>query len=559
MLLTTDCALDTPESDEHGKLDRYFMVVSKPCIHPQCPETPGFIRGTYESVEVIREIKIPIHTDPLRKVQSSIDLPTDEANAIARNTVNHLAHEAPIRAAQSPNLNGVPEGDITRSSDTALDTSRQQHQRTPETGHEEYETLLEWVMVTRSDPGGSVPRFMVEKGTPAGIAGDAEKFLKWAESKSMQELLEPEDVSTIAKPEISPDEEPVSERNATTPQPLPTKPTLTVTDMSNSNRRVDEEEQPPALPGLYSIITGAYGVAASMFPTAFASVPGDTSPETSISTDDDDDRSSIRTFHSFATGQENLDEAPQEPLERTITNGEEHSIQSSTESTATRSQNALSQHEKELRKLEERQRKTEERLQQAQARALAKRGNDGGASEEDVIAKLREKYNRELAKHEEKHERQMRKLEAKRQAEERKAAERRQKQAEREEKRNLTIELDKVRAERDVARKQIEVLKEQVGDLQSQNTMLVARLGKEGIRLEGGIADVFASSDARKRSSSANHNNNNHNHPQPGRISRASTVLGTPSHQHTSSPLLAPPKTGRSREHSTHAHAEKVA
>jgi hypothetical protein len=39
---------------------------------------------------------------------------------------------------------------------------------------------VEWVMITRSDPGGSVPRFMVERGTPSSIVADASKFLDWA-------------------------------------------------------------------------------------------------------------------------------------------------------------------------------------------------------------------------------------------------------------------------------------------------------------------------------------------------------------------------------------------
>ena len=45
---------------------------------------------------------------------------------------------------------------------------------------EEVEMAIEWLMVTRSDPGGSVPRFMVEKGTPGGIVSDAGRFLKWS-------------------------------------------------------------------------------------------------------------------------------------------------------------------------------------------------------------------------------------------------------------------------------------------------------------------------------------------------------------------------------------------
>ena len=35
-------------------------------------------------------------------------------------------------------------------------------------------------MVTRSDPGGSIPRWMVDKGTPRSVGADAAKFVNWA-------------------------------------------------------------------------------------------------------------------------------------------------------------------------------------------------------------------------------------------------------------------------------------------------------------------------------------------------------------------------------------------
>lgn len=47
------------------------------------------------------------------------------------------------------------------------------------TAHSE-QSPVEWIMITRSDPGGSVPRWMVERGTPGGIVKDAEKFFNWA-------------------------------------------------------------------------------------------------------------------------------------------------------------------------------------------------------------------------------------------------------------------------------------------------------------------------------------------------------------------------------------------
>ncbi|KAL4815236.1 hypothetical protein BDW67DRAFT_164731 [Aspergillus spinulosporus] len=91
---------------------RSWMMVSKPVEHPDAPEGDEYIRGQYESVEMIREILMD-----------------------------------------------------KDGSDTDV----------------EYETNpVEWTMVTRSDPGGTIPRWMVEKGTPKSICTDAAKFLEWA-------------------------------------------------------------------------------------------------------------------------------------------------------------------------------------------------------------------------------------------------------------------------------------------------------------------------------------------------------------------------------------------
>lgn len=50
----------------------------------------------------------------------------------------------------------------------------------PLNGAESDENPVEWIMVTRSDPGGGIPRFLVDRGTPGGIVSDVSKFLDWA-------------------------------------------------------------------------------------------------------------------------------------------------------------------------------------------------------------------------------------------------------------------------------------------------------------------------------------------------------------------------------------------
>lgn len=106
---------------------RYWMMVSKPCAHPDVPPANGYIRGEYESVEFIREI-------PRRK------------------RGNSARGEDKLEGGQ-----GEADGE-----------------------GEEDANPVEWIMVTRSDPGGNIPRWMVEKGTPKSICTDAVKFLDWA-------------------------------------------------------------------------------------------------------------------------------------------------------------------------------------------------------------------------------------------------------------------------------------------------------------------------------------------------------------------------------------------
>ncbi|KAL1961321.1 hypothetical protein VTO42DRAFT_49 [Malbranchea cinnamomea] len=104
---------------------RMFMIVSKPCRHRAAPPRKGFIRGQYESIEFIRELSNA----------------TDDG----------------------------PNGD--EKSD----------------GSDRKAELVEWVMITRSDPGGSIPRWMVEKGTVPSIIDDARKFVEWASREDRED------------------------------------------------------------------------------------------------------------------------------------------------------------------------------------------------------------------------------------------------------------------------------------------------------------------------------------------------------------------------------------
>ncbi|KAF8251872.1 hypothetical protein K440DRAFT_538760, partial [Wilcoxina mikolae CBS 423.85] len=112
---------------------RQFTLISKPVLnHPECDQRSGYVRGTYESVEFIREI--PVTPKSLARCHSTPNVP----------------------AVETPTSPTRPRGK----------TVGQSGENAAEAGEN---CPVDWIMITRSDPGGSVPRWMVERGTPGGI------------------------------------------------------------------------------------------------------------------------------------------------------------------------------------------------------------------------------------------------------------------------------------------------------------------------------------------------------------------------------------------------------
>ncbi|KAL6891388.1 hypothetical protein HDV57DRAFT_507736 [Trichoderma longibrachiatum] len=436
LLLTTD--FEYKPADQDRPL-RQHVIVSKPCLHDECPPRSGIIRGSYESVEMIREV--PVENDQLSSKTSLLS--TD-----------------------------VSSEDIPSS-------SSESRERQP--------MAVEWIMITRSDPGGSVPRFMVEKGTPPGIVGDAAKFVKWVTALA---ALNSKSAESLAKPET-----PTKQAEARTPQndgsprALPMHKARPSEDLKKSKAEIEaerreSEQNMPSSNGIYGIISGVFGAASSVVASGLRTLGSPAESNTSLedleSRDDAESRaaeehdteaeisdisetSSIRTFRSA--------------LERSLT--EEARAQSVAGSDDSKS-HGKQLLEKELKKLQDKRRKLDEKALQMTQRLESKR-RGGKDKDEAVVAKLREKHEKEIAKQEAKYRRELQKLEDKRVREERKAEARRQKAVEQEEKMRLTMELEKTRAERDVALKRVEILLSQVGQLQTQNTMLTAKLGKMGV------------------------------------------------------------------------------
>lgn len=449
-----------------SNLPRQFMVVSKPCSHPDCPQRQGFIRGNYESVEMIREIPID---KPVRRTRSSLDLSREDARPLQEEN-EALTKEAILRSAKkvADNLDnqGRHSKPVSVSFDARSDVGC-------DDTHEKTEMAIEWLMVTRSDPGGSVPRFMVEKGTPGGIVSDAGRLLRWLEALNPESLANSDD--NDFKKEAVAAEAAKHQREADSGAPTSHTKNLL------PDPEAQTEEATPS--GFYGMIAGALGAAgsvvASHVPNPFSVSAKASASDLEEGTDEtvESDTSSI---HSFASARESVEDNDEKGSKETFPVLEAASTASIKSTDSPPRSTKETHHERELRKLQERQRKVHEKLERIKERALARKGDE---SDRDASAaqKLREKHEREIARQEEKYQRELQKLEQKRAAEEKKTIERRRKQTEREEKNNLTMELERARAERDVARKQIDVLLEQIGQLQSQNTMLVARLGKHGL------------------------------------------------------------------------------
>ncbi|OHE95629.1 hypothetical protein CORC01_09061 [Colletotrichum orchidophilum] len=475
LLLSSDFSGGAPQEGARRPL-RTYMIVSKPCIHPDCPERPGFIRGQYESVEIIREIPSD-KPAAITRARSSIDLSQEgvkERQAVAES----MGKEAVLRAAKKvADADGRHRGASVDSAPARDDAGH-----TGEGIEEDATTSIEWLMVTRSDPGGNVPRFLIDRGTPAGIIGDAGKFLKWMTVKSADDFS----TSDSEQEETKQGAKQAESEKVASPMEVAKQPTSNLLPEESAQVRDDSV---PSSNGLYGIISGAFGMAssvvASRLPEGYI-LPGIfTAPSTngSIAEEEEEDESAesdTSSIRSFASAVEKTDEGePVTPPE--VTQPDSMSLHSSGSGGGASVQGAKtsSQHERELRKLQERRQKMQEKINKMQERMSSKRDQDS-QKEATNLAKLREKHEKEMAKQEEKYKRDMQRLEQRREQEQRKAEEKRRKQAEKEEKGNLALELEHVKAERDVALKEIDVLKEQVGQLQSQNTMLVVKLGKMG-------------------------------------------------------------------------------
>ena len=182
---------DDKEGKQKGQRQcRNWVFVSKPCVHPDLASYDGYLRGQYESVEFIREV-LPARDD---KIQGS----GKSAKSVTWSDTNLAQH-------------GEQESQKDKKSRSRISTESptpEKRDEKPDGSVDDDETNpypVEWIMVTRSDPGGSIPRWIIEKGTPKSIWGDTVKFLDWARQDQDQDQETPpresaEDSSKPATP-----------------------------------------------------------------------------------------------------------------------------------------------------------------------------------------------------------------------------------------------------------------------------------------------------------------------------------------------------------------------
>ncbi|KIX06255.1 uncharacterized protein Z518_04230 [Rhinocladiella mackenziei CBS 650.93] len=507
---------------------RHYMIVSKPCNHPQTRPRNGFIRGQYESVEFIREIPRKLKTttsstDLLHLGHHRAPSPSLEKDVLRHNAESHgvpFGHDHDhdnkhLRVDTGGSVHReLSPGSRKRSATVGVPASPVKTQD-PSEPYDPEENPVEWIMITRSDPGGSVPRFMVERGTPSSICADAQKFLDWAcRWEDDQEPLE----KTDSRPDTRRRESFASwEANGTLagireheeslqtieqlPPPVP-KASESQVAIPNREEQPNSIQHPPSSPSHFlTTVTEALDSSATQVGrNQFPNHTPKGSPKLGVSQlngpqdfpklgvlqqadtpNNDDDASSTISTTSFASADSRLvsDEFP--------------SISSKSLSERTESQ-LLVQHDKELAKLSERKAAMDAKFAQ-QREKLSSQANKESEKEQNALKRAEVKHERELKKHEEKYQKEVAKLEWKKKKEDKKLAEKKRKQQDKDEKSRLTRERDEARAELELLKKERDIYSRQIHELQKENMALMARIGK----LEGSGLSVDSSSSGTNR------------------------------------------------------------
>lgn len=458
MVMSSDTVLSDKSAAEvdGGKkhVPRHYMIVSRPVEHPDAPLRSGFVRGHYESVELIREI--PLSTAKSKSTPNLLSPTTDTIH-------ESRARGDTVGSNKSP---GVEHHDRPSSADgesTATHGSTDDPELNP----------VEWIMITRSDPGGGIPRFLVERGTPETMIADVHKFLDWA--CSLESIPHP-DEDLKKQDDMSKKAGGTEEREASiAPTDGVAEESVARTKHQKAAQPISASQQPAAQGGILSNLTHAIDSGLHAYaPAAVTDMVHSHlySPQhvEEMSSEDSSDTSSVASFLS-ANEMRRISTAEQESVRRPTDSVDALSIASGEVSEAASSSKNMSRHEKEIQKLVKKRTMLDEALTKKRQSEESKL-KQMQEKEESEANKQKEEVEKKLKKTEEKHRKEVEKLEAKKAKESRKAEEKRKKKEEQNTLSRVARERDEFRSQADLLRRENTLLREQVADLQRQaNTM----------------------------------------------------------------------------------------
>lgn len=469
LFLTTDDGLTekSAASAEEGKkayVPRHFMIVSKPLNHPDGQDRSSFVRGKYESVEMIREI--PLHQSRAQSTPNLLSAQTNDAK-------QGRERGATIGFAES----------------RGPDAKGEQRDRDPHDGQAEDDdgpsdpelNPVEWIMITRSDPGGGIPRFLVERGTPDAMVADVNKFLDWA--TSVEDAPEAEEASKNGQAssgrEVNVDgPSSIAIANGTaSKEPEPNALRKSMSEPSappNANEGMLSHIQHTLEAGLDTYAPTAVSQGAHSYLHQADSKSIDTS-------EPDSDSSSVGSFMSaeemrrLSTARDQLPADSSEAL----------SLAPSETSSITELQNRaknkekLNDHEKKVLDLMKQREKLDQKLAKKRDEEETKL-KKSQAKDQTESEKAKEKLEKEMKKTEERHRKEREKLESKQVKEERKIEEKKRKKEEQTKLSMVSRERDESRSQLESYKREAALLTRQVEELQRENTALTNQLGKLG-------------------------------------------------------------------------------
>lgn len=469
-LVTSEHALETDKGKD-DLIPRHYMVISRPCDHPKTQPQNGFVRGTYESIEFIREVPRKLHAS-----QSSVDLGEDK---------HHKHHKSSDLDDEHARKRSVTVDDLTKPS-----SSEHPDPADPE------DNPVEWVMITRSDPGGGIPRFLVERGTPGSICGDAVKFVDWActNDEELQTLQSgPSDSTKLPRPvRRESRRESMLAGISESEQAQNKEVAPSHTEQQTVQTQPSTQEEPA---------TGLFGAMAAYTPQVIldringSNQPANEAPPQEVTTaglaptSTNEDARSV-SGASFVSAEEHWSSASE-------ASRSEASIDTMRSTVNPVDSKEQLNHEKELRKLDDRKQELHKKFAETQTKydALsAKRKTDDDADNAKQLAK----HEKEMVKHKEKYEKEIAKTEDKIRKQREKHAKKAKQAADKDVKTRLTRERDEARQELAVAKQEADSLRTIVQQLQKENTEFVIKLGKAGMSDD-------ASSISRSRNSSLSH------------------------------------------------------